>query len=65
MKTLIELLNELKLATLESDNQEYINSLAIKIVNRLYTSNSKKTYDEMLRQYGYKEIKKEKKLTKN
>lgn len=64
MKSLIELLRELKLATLDGTNQEYINNLAIELVNRLYTSNSKKTYQEMLRQYGYKEINKNKKLTK-
>lgn len=57
MKTLIELLQELKIATLEGENQEYINILAIQIVNRLYVPNSKKTYDEMLHQYGYVEIK--------
>ena len=64
MKSLVELLNELKLATLESDNQEYINILAIQIVNRLYTANSKKTYDEMLHQYGYKDLKKTKRKIK-
>lgn len=57
MKTLIELLNELKLATLTGEDQDYINYLAIEIVNRLYVPNSKRTYEEMLHQYGYVEIK--------
>ena len=65
MKTLIELLNELKMATLVGEEQDYINYLAVEIVNRLYVPNSKRTYEQMLNQYGYKEIKKDKKLTKN
>ena len=65
MKTLIELLQELKLATLVGEDQEYINYLAVEIVNRLYVPNSKRTYEQMLNQYGYKDIPKEKKLTKN
>lgn len=56
MKTLIELLQELKLATLVGEDQAYINYLAVEVVNRLYVPNSKKTYEEMLNQYGYKEL---------
>lgn len=65
MKTLIELMQELRMATLVNEDQEYINYLAVEIVNRLYVPNSKRTYEQMLNQYGYKDIPKEKKLTKN
>jgi hypothetical protein len=54
--TTIELLNKLKIESLKGDNQELINKLAVELANRIYISNKKQTYKDLLDQLGYKEI---------
>lgn len=38
------------------DNQELVNELAIEIKKRLYVPNKKITEEQMLKEFGYKEI---------
>ena len=44
----------------KEDNQELVNELALEIKKRLYVPNKKITEEQMLKEFGYKEIKKEK-----
>lgn len=44
----------------KEDNQELVNELALEIKKRLYVPNKKITEEQMLKEFGYKEIKKSK-----
>ena len=46
------------------DNQELVNELAIEIKKRLYVPNKKITEEQMLKEFGYKEIEKPKEKRK-
>ena len=45
----------------KEDNQELVNEIALEIKNRLYVPNKKITEEQMLKEFGYKEIEKSKK----
>lgn len=44
----------------KENNQELVNELALEVVRRIYVPNSKKTKEELLAEFGYKEIEKSK-----
>ena len=44
----------------KEDNQELVNELALEIKKRLYVPNKKITEEQMLKEFGYKEIEKSK-----
>lgn len=48
----------------KEDNQELVNELALEIKKRLYVPNKKITEEQMLKEFGYKEIKKPKEKRK-
>jgi|GEM_PF-3687618 len=48
----------------KENNQELVNELALEVVRRIYVPNPKKTKEELLAEFGYKEIKKEKQKEK-
>ncbi len=60
MYSLSELMRQLKLETLKGENQERINFLAIEIASRIYIPNDRQTYEDLLNQLGYQDIKKKK-----
>ena len=45
----------------KENNQELVNELALEIKKRLYVPNKKITEEQMLKEFGYKEIEKSKK----
>ena len=61
--TLINLIDLISDASRE-DNQELVNELAIEIKKRLYVPNKKITEEQMLKEFGYKEIEKPKEKRK-
>ena len=48
----------------KEDNQELVNELALEIKKRLYVPNKKITEEQMLKEFGYKEIEKPKEKRK-
>lgn len=48
----------------KEDNQELVNELALEIKKRLYVPNKKITEEQMLKEFGYKEIEKSKEKIK-
>ena len=44
----------------KENNQELVNELALEINKRLYVPNKKITEEQMLKEFGYKEIEKQK-----
>ena len=61
MYSLVELMRQLRLEILKGEDQERINMLAIEIVSRIYIPNDRQSYDDMLNQFGYQDIKRKKK----
>ena len=48
----------------KENNQELVNELALEVVRRIYVPNPKKTKEELLAEFGYKEIEKPKEKRK-
>ena len=44
----------------KEDNQELVNELALELARRMYVPNPKKTKEDFLAEFGYKEIEKPK-----